>query len=338
MKIFGTILASFLISLLIAESALRFSPEIRKRKKEGEWLRSLMTYDSLLGWKNLPRAEARQETSEFKVNYRTNSSRFRDRERSYSRNRGFFRILSLGDSITFGSSVDRDQRFTDLLEEKLRNIEVINLGVQGYGLDQELLLLQEEGANYQPDLILLYLIPDDLTRACYSKMWDRPKPHFIVTEKNELSLANVPVPKTDFFSFKNPVSDHLRHLLARRSYLFWLLQDKLYSRKASTLAAVSREESKEVLAELLFSEMKKTAEAVKAPLLIIGECPGQLIDFLTKKGIYYAPDPLTSYAGPSSDIFYSDRHPNPRGHKILAEGIYGTLKKKGLIPARHLRR
>ena len=61
----------------------------------------------------------------------------------------------LGDSITFGTRVRDFETFSYLLEHRSARYEVVNLAVEGYGTDQELLLLEDEGLRYHPDVVVL---------------------------------------------------------------------------------------------------------------------------------------------------------------------------------------
>jgi hypothetical protein len=76
-------------------------------------------------------------------------------EHEYQRTAGKRRILVLGDSFTFGEEVSDDETFPHYLESALPNTEVVNFGVQGYGHDQMLLCLKEEGVKYYPDIVIL---------------------------------------------------------------------------------------------------------------------------------------------------------------------------------------
>jgi hypothetical protein len=73
------------------------------------------------------------------------------------------RILVLGDSFAFGAGVEAEQALPRQIETVLRSRmpeqewEVINAGVPGYGTDQELALLDEIGALYAPDIVVLAL-------------------------------------------------------------------------------------------------------------------------------------------------------------------------------------
>lgn len=101
---------------------------------------------------------------------RTNSLGFRDtREYSLTKSPGAFRILVLGDSVTFGHGALYETSYPYLLEQRLREWrpdvkwEVWNLGVPGYNTAQELAYLNEVGERYAPDLVIVGLFMNDFT-------------------------------------------------------------------------------------------------------------------------------------------------------------------------------
>ena len=316
-----------------AEILLRFSSKVRERKNHLEWLRSMMSYDAILGWKHMPNTEGRSKSSEYQVHYKINSKGLRDREYGYEKSADRFRMICPGDSITFGWGVDADQCFTELLETRLHGVDVINMGVQGYGIDQMQLQLREEGMKYRPDLVLVYIIAHDLERACYSKMWDRPKPQYRL-ENNRFYLDNVPVPRMDVFSFENPTLDQIRYLLAKKSYLFYFIQDVVFLRKAAGVKRTGNRALREALARTIFLETKKMTDARGAELVLIGEFSDRLRSFLSEHQIIHYGNPLTGYRGAYEDIYYDEmEHPNPRGHLLIARGIHAVLKESHLLPA-----
>lgn len=78
-----------------------------------------------------------------------------------------FRILALGDSVTFGWGVDHDQVFSTrlerLLSEKLkRPVTVINTGVGSYNTVQERAFLEHYGLALHPDLVILLYVNNDI--------------------------------------------------------------------------------------------------------------------------------------------------------------------------------
>jgi hypothetical protein len=114
------------------------------------------------------------------------------REYAYEKPEGTTRIVVIGDSFTFGHEVGDEETYSHVLEELLPGVEVLNLGVHGYGHGQMLLYLREEGVRYQPDVVLLGFLSDDMERNVID-FRDYAKPRFDI-EGGELRLSGVPVP------------------------------------------------------------------------------------------------------------------------------------------------
>ena len=98
-----------------------------------------------------------------------NSLGFRDtREYALAKSPKTFRILVLGDSVTFGHGALSDTTYPFLLEQQLKqwrpdiDWQVWNLGVPGYNTTQELMVLREVGPRYQPDLVIVGFFENDL--------------------------------------------------------------------------------------------------------------------------------------------------------------------------------
>src|SRR5262245_31448754 len=96
-----------------------------------------------------------------------NNHGWRDLDRTFSNPDGKYRILVLGDSVTFGPVVPDDKTYTRILANKLQaagyNAEVINISEGGWGTDQELEALAQEGVKYKPNLIVLQFDTNDLS-------------------------------------------------------------------------------------------------------------------------------------------------------------------------------
>ena len=94
----------------------------------------------------------------------TNHWGMRDRNRLLAKPEGTYRIALLGPSHVMGSGVADGETFADFLEERLNrparpetNIryEVINFGVAGYSLLQQLAMLEERAVRFQPDAVFI---------------------------------------------------------------------------------------------------------------------------------------------------------------------------------------
>jgi hypothetical protein len=116
-------------------------------------------------------------------------------EYNYERTPGKQRIVVLGDSFTFGAEVPDNATYVHYLESHIPNTEVLNFGAQGYGHDQILLYLKEEGVKYHPDIVILGFTYIDIYRNIES-FFAYAKPQFKLVSGN-LQLTNVPVPTSE---------------------------------------------------------------------------------------------------------------------------------------------
>ncbi len=103
-----------------------------------------------------------------------NSDGMYDKERSVKKTPNTIRIAILGDSVAAGCEVKREERFSNLLEDKLNKAsaantstsnlryEVLNFSVPGYNTTNEVEQLKTKVAKYKPDIIVLsYFINDN---------------------------------------------------------------------------------------------------------------------------------------------------------------------------------
>ena len=103
------------------------------------------------------------------VPVRINSLELHD-DRDYALAKGphTFRILVLGDSVTFGHGSVGEHTYPRLLEDQLRawqpdvDWQVWNAAVPGYNTSQELAHLLEVGPAYRPDLVVVGFFDHDL--------------------------------------------------------------------------------------------------------------------------------------------------------------------------------
>jgi lysophospholipase L1-like esterase len=159
------------IALLVASlllTALAFELGLRQCVPPDDRNRSTMRVPHPeLGWLPKPGSESRNRNAEFDVQVAYNSKGWRDVEHDYAKPDGVFRIVVLGDSTIEGYSVDFEDSFAVRLQQLLRSsgrrVEVVNIGVGGYGTLQEDLAFELDGRRYEPDLVLLaFLLANDV--------------------------------------------------------------------------------------------------------------------------------------------------------------------------------
>lgn len=104
-----------------------------------------------------PSAQVLATTADFSAIYQVNTRGLRDREYAVQKPPGVRRILAFGDSFTFGTGVAAEERFTEVAENGLEHVEILNMGVPGYGLDQIVLSFLAQGRAWQPDDVIVFL-------------------------------------------------------------------------------------------------------------------------------------------------------------------------------------
>jgi len=171
-------------------------------RQHEEWTGKYSIYHPVRGWAVMPNIRNMTPFGKGKF-VNSNSRGLRgSNEYSYSRIPGKQRILVLGDSFTFGTDVSDDETYSHYLQSSLPNVEVLNFGVQGYGQDQSLLYLQEEGVKYHPDVVLLGFMFMDTNRNLWN-FFAFAKPKFEMTHDG-LKLTNVPVPTPEQVLAREP--------------------------------------------------------------------------------------------------------------------------------------
>ena len=124
----------------------------------------------LFGWWHVPHSGGtfRSDFNEFEADVRINARGLRDREIGYENPEGAVRILSLADSFGEALQVNLEDTYHKQLETQLvqtldKPAQVLNVGVGGWGTDQEAIFYLAEGFRYEPDVVLLaFFIRNDV--------------------------------------------------------------------------------------------------------------------------------------------------------------------------------
>lgn len=136
-----------------------------------------------------------------------NSQGLRDRERPIEKPPSTYRILVLGDSYVEALQVDIEKTFWRLLEKRLeecefrptKKIDVINLGVSGFGTGQALRILQTRGLAYAPDLVILAVFPgNDVRNNSRELEPDKVRPFYFLDPAGALMLDDAFANSSEF--------------------------------------------------------------------------------------------------------------------------------------------
>ena len=156
----------------------------------------LFAIDNELGWEFKPGKSATHHTRYFDVTYTINSFGFRDKPRRIVKDVNIYRVLLFGDSQVFGWGVSEDERFSSLIEKQRRDLEIWNLAVPGYGLDQEILSYKKDAKSLNADEVIFFVSSATLGRMNTNYIYKKYKPMFEVDQEGNLRLNNIPAGKT----------------------------------------------------------------------------------------------------------------------------------------------
>jgi len=154
----GLLFISLTVVFILSEIAVRvFSPAPRNP----------FVFDSVIGYKYQANSEVSFFVQGKEVKNKVNSLGFLDDNHSFEKNAETYRIVFIGDSFLAAINVLRQNTFPKLLEKRLseiseREIEVINLGLGGFGTAHEYLTLKEYGIKLNPDLTILAFTNNDV--------------------------------------------------------------------------------------------------------------------------------------------------------------------------------
>lgn len=341
----------------LLEMGLRVVAGLRDSKADGaSELRGLHRFRPDLPWlfELRPGAEGRISETGAAL-YRINEDGFRDSVYARPKQEGAFRIVVMGDSVSFGYGVAETEAYPQILEELLSDlvpdarIEVVNLGVGGYNAYNEARLLEGVGRSYEPDLVLVQFCINDL---------NDPTVHFDAQTRVVLSAipdAAFPDPSKRRGSAHGP-SKGLRWCQASKLCAslqgLWLamtapeLDERTRRDAFAFIEAADRPEW--AWLEARYEEIEEIANADGASFAILAfpyqkqlaEAPPHAVQEqlaqLGRKHDWPVIDPLTAFQEAhvaKTPLFMDWWHPTPAGHRLAAMAIARALVCGGQLGA-----
>lgn len=276
--------------------------------------------DPLLFWRLKPRPEE------------VNSAGFRSKkEYSLNKEKGVYRIICLGDSVTYGVWVKTEETYPSLLEQMLNassdssRFEVINAGVMGYSSLQGLRQLKRDLLIYKPDLItVLFGFDDNHPAIVFSDKEQR------VYNKYIFALQNILRNSRFYCLLEISLRRIMNRLFSGGDNLSLVASDQIKRR-------VEPEDYRRNL-----QEMVKITEANNFEILFLSP----IVFKLRTKEISYLRDyanitpqahtinMLEAFRNNSEKgdhLFLDGCHFTPQGHWVVAKEVYGALVKKKIV-------
>ena len=317
------LLAIFLLIIFLEISlrALGFEPWSNVKHDLNEPITN--QYDSKIGWR--PK-EGNYIFNPFSKDGKfTNFTILEDGSRitGKTKKKSLDEVLFIGGSFTQGWAVDDQETFTWVLQKKLKDLNIKNHGVGGYGTYQSFLLLEEILKNNNNIKIIVYsYINAHLSRNIGDASWLSNLNKF--SKRGHLSL---PYADLDAYGnlIKNNPTEYIKLPFREHSALVTRLEKKIMRIKF-----YSKHNNKKNILNKITIEMKNLSEKNGSKFFFVNLDPDKenfssYNTFFKKNKINFAD---CGYSPITDDYrVKNDGHPNNKLHKIYAECIYDSVFK-----------
>jgi len=315
---------------------------------------SYFVQDRLLGWTVGPSRQSKDGL------YTSSKEGIRSPHfgNAYAETQGLPRIAIVGDSYTFGLEVPFESTWGNKLEKQLPSrVQVLNFGVDGYGVDQAYLRYHRDVRPWHPDLVILGFINHDLYRSMVVypfisfPEWGFPfsKPRFSV-ESGRLTLVAASAENPEVLFSRDSIADlpyveydpgydkgEWEYRWYQRSYLLrlllgWFPRWPDPSPHASHAAIVT------VNAEILERFVQEATEEGSIPYVVYfparGDFSGEerkerdlIFSELQQKRIHYEDLTVCMRNSEHPRLFIEGRpHYSPEGNAVAADCIAKILR------------
>jgi lysophospholipase L1-like esterase len=261
---------------------------------------------------------------------RTNSLGLRERELPQEKPPATRRVVFLGDSVTFGAGVLDEQAFPRLLEADLRRdgpVETVNAAVVGYNTEQELARFETAGLRYQPDVVVLTFVVNDLLDSfsifdhqydptgllAGPKIWLRRNSHLYRFVQNTYWRISLELRRTQTERAEAP---RPRARVEERLSQVTAIADLAGANGAAFLLVLYPDN----LNDPVSAGPSGARTTVREELLALADRSGYPVVDLTSA--------LGDVRDPRAREFRlrEDPHPSPAGHRAIAEALAGPLR------------
>lgn len=286
---------SLALALVTAELAWRY---VRARTYGPATNPDVVVYDAQRGWRYRPGARFRHTTPDFDVEVRIDDAGRREGLPARAPRPA---IVFVGDSMTFGWGVRGEEAFPSLVQAALGGT-AWNLGVAGFGTDQELLALRAEGLALRPDVVVATVSSNDVEDVLAGRLYGRTKPRFDVVGDRLVLVPPAAGPLERWSSFYRS----LVYFVGRRT--------------ATPLDAPATAAGRDLVRRLLAAMAADTRAAGARFVLVVADQPW-LGDV---PGVVDVGPALAASGVPV--VFAGDPHWNAAGHRVVAATLAAALR------------
>ena len=279
---------------------------------------------------------------------RVNNLGYRGPDTSWEKPAGIRRLVSVGDSTTFGVFVSYRQSYTGILAEKLRNRggwETVNAAIPGTNILQHRLEFQYKVYRLGADIVMVYVVPnvrDDLdafrevhdiharlqndkTTALQKFMRSWPLYRLMRNVMKGPKAAGIKNQVEIIYTERRSMSDSRRYLDGFEKDLSALRKEILQSGAVplwiwhiNRRTVADHVLDKTPMESIVFNPMSKAPEDYYGVLKSFAE---------NNHDALVNPYPLVvEQALKGAELFVDVVHPTAKGHELIAEAVWQKLK------------
>lgn len=241
---------------------------------------------------------------------------------SLKKEKGVYRILTLGDSFTFGDNISTVSNWTELLEDELNNnhlckeiskYEVINLGMSGYDIEYEVERYRVRGAKYNPDLVIWTF--GDLKRF-------KEDASELSSKLRSIDINTLGTELTSYYG-----QDAIK-LTSKENILLDIAIERI-ARQMSIKDIIDRQKEAILSFDSLYQNKLLYLEINYADKLLVSGIFNGLVDERKR---------FDRYENISSpDYRLEDWHFNKPGHILMNQNVISTLEQKNILPCKNIK-
>ncbi len=252
--------------------------------------------------------------------------------KDYTYNKDQYQVLIVGDSYTFGIDADDSCVWPNMLQAIDGRLNVVNLAVGGYGIDQMYITLRETIMFYKPNLVIVAFVREDIWRTMLD-FRDFKKPKFEI-EGDRLVLTNTPIGSLE------EVYRETFHEMCQKDFDLKYIRidnvfNNLYHTTRKTFASNLTYENR--LFKKLLENMYETARRAGAEFLVIYLATGSemwdqkyhspeeeaFLSFVKKSGVKYI---NTRQEFLQTHGYYSGGHYRAAEARLVSNLVYGKIQ------------
>lgn len=262
-------------------------------------------------------------------------------------------ILCIGGSHTWGSGVQQDSRYSEVLAKRTGR-RVLNLGHCSLGLDQVCLAILQKAAQYNPEIIIIEQYPWAVHRVMNNFVNGFVRPYFYLNSQEELKLQKVPwLTKYRlcrrligaYYAFRKEFQEFRSGIDLKNQYdpltdpifLYWKTRhyDRMYLLLDHILKVI-RDYCSQHNIKLLFGVgaiQQQFGQKPHSGLIDYNLPRKRFIALLEKHRIPYVDmtEPMLDSHTPQAPVIFPDGHINTKGHGVFGNILFSELQSRGWI-------